>query len=345
VEAREAILRGARARIGKRRTELERIKEEKHGPMGERLSADIVTQVELVPLTSIKPDPDFENLRLPATPEELDQLATSMQTEGLKTPITLVPSVLRRGVFHVRAGFRRTEAARRLKWKTIPSIILSADIPAVTEHWINVIENSARDRLSTYELARAAQSMRDKFGVKPREFATKSGISEAYAFQLLRAIDRLPPEIVEEWKGKAPIPWSVLYQWSGLRHEEAIRQSQIYANRFPKVVGDWHPPGRKANHKIKMASALGLRRMQRLRFQVEVSRALTEKERKLAIDIVDFCTGARELVIGVNDTPAKQNMREYRSRRREDLTSLDDPHEPELAALEATLKAASTTSE
>lgn len=347
MEAREAILRGARARIGKRRTELERIKEEKHGPMGERLSADIVTQVELVPLTSIKPDPNFTNLRLPATAEELDQLATSMQTEGLKTPITLVPSVLHRGVFHVRAGFRRTEAARRLKWKLIPAIILSADIPTVTEHWINVIENSARDKLSTYELALAAQTMRDQFGVRPREFASKSGIGEVYACQLLRAIDRLPPQIVEAWIDKQPIPFSYLYQWSGLHHEEAIRQSQIYANRYPKLAGNWQPPGRKTIHKIKMASALGLRRMQRLRFQIEVSRSLTEKERTLAVAVVDFCTGARDVVAGVNDTPAKQNVREYRSRRREDLPSLDDPQEQldaDMSTLEEQLKTPPTLS-
>ncbi len=319
------------------------MRDEKQGPMGERWSADIATQVDMIPLGSIKPDPDFKNLRLPPTEEELATLAESMQCEGLKTPVSLVPSVRLPNTYHVRAGFRRVMAAGRLKWKAIPAIVLSADIPAVTEHWINIIENSARDKLSTYELALAAQTMRDQFGIKPREFASKSGISEVYALQLLRAIDRLPQEIVEGWKAKDPIPFSYLYQWSALNPEEAVRQSQIYANRFPKLVGNWQPPNnsRAALRKLRIMSALGLRRVQRLRFQIEVARELTDHERKLALQVVDFCTGAREIVDSVNDTPAKKNVREYRSRRREDLTSLDssqDQIDSEMKNLDDSLK-------
>lgn len=329
VEARAALLRGGRAHVEKRRTELYRQREEKkHGPMGERWSADLATQVELVSLTSIKPDPNFANMRLPATEEEIAFLAESINVEGIKVPITVVPSVLHRGIFHVRAGFRRTEAVRKLRWKTIPAIVLAPDIPAVTEHWINVIENATRNRLSTYELARAAQTMRDKFGVRPREFAVKAGISETYAFQLLRAIDRLPPELVENWKDKDPIPFSYLYQWSGLNHDEAIRQSQIYANRHPKLIGHWQPPRRRILQDVKSATSHGLLRMKKLRFQIECSQKLNENERELALQVIDYCTGANIVVDRVNEVSAKKRVQGLLKKRREEetesaLTTLD----------------------
>jgi ParB/RepB/Spo0J family partition protein len=277
----------------------------------------------LLPLAFIKPDPSFENLRLPPTDEEIGRLAESMQREGLKIPITVIGSPSFENVYHVRAGFRRTTAAQKLRWQAIPAIILPPNTPSISEHWVNVIENSARDKLSTYELARAAQTMRDRFSVKAREFAAKAGISEPYAIQLLRCIDRLPPEIVADWRDRRPIPFTYLYQWSNLNPDEAVRQMQIYAGRCPKIVGEWRPGGSPSGpkSKIRMASAIGLRRMQRLRFQIEVARQLTERERQIAMAVVDYCSGAREIVAGINDTDGKKATRAYRSRRREDLNT------------------------
>ncbi len=332
IKSRENLISGARARLEKHRSDLYRRIDEQSGPQGEKISGHIVERVELISLDRIKPDPSFDNLRLDPTDDELARLAESMQREGLKIPIIVIPSTETPDTYHVRAGFRRTSAARKLRWQSIPAIILPANTPTITEHWVNVIENSARDKLSTYELARAAQTMRDRFCIKAREFASKAGISESYAVQLLRCIDRLPPEIVSQWRDRRPIPFTYLYQWSNLYPDEAIRQMQIYSGRFPNIVGDWKPTGPPSSRpKIKMASAIGLRRMQRLRFQIEVARPLNDRERQLALAIVDYCTGAKDKVPGVNDTDGRKNAREYRSRRRDDLnqTAISPPDPPD----------------
>ena len=329
-------MRGARSRVAKRVTELHRLRDQKHGPIGERISADITTQIEHLSLASIKNDPTFKNLRLPPTREKLEFLAESMEREGLKIPIIVVPSIHSSGVYHVRAGFRRVAAARMLKWSKIPAIILAPDIPAITEQWINVIENS-KDSLATYEIAKAAQTMRDQFGIKPREFAIKTGISEGYTYDFLRAIDRLPPELIEAWKEKKPIPIGALIRWSALHPDEAIRQCELYQNRHPKIVGTWRLPDRHAlrKNKIKMASSLGMQRMQRLRTQIVFSPDLSETERALALQVADYCMGARTMVERVNDTPSKKLLREYRKKQREDLPQDEVMGETDVLKLEA----------
>jgi ParB/RepB/Spo0J family partition protein len=314
-----ALMRGARARIEKRRYELNRhTLELTQGPQGEALSKDLTQQVENVPLELVKVDPNFQNLRLPPSDDELQRLSDSMSAEGLHLPIQIIPAN-DADCYYIRAGFRRTLAAKKLRWQSIPALILPQNTPLVSEYWTNVIENSARDKLSSYEIAHAAQTMREKFDVSPREFALKAGFSESYVMQLLRCIDRLPPEIVELWAGKAPIPVALYDRWSNMTPEEAINQLHIYRGRNPKIVKDWAPPTnlKKKPIHIKMASAIGLSRMQRLRFAIEVERSLDEKTRGLCVQIVDFCTGARDHVEGVFDNGRKLRM--YRSRRKQDL--------------------------
>lgn len=277
-----------------------------------------------VPLESIVDDPRFTNLRLDPTDEEMTALAESMRVEGLKVPIEIIPSGK---AFCVRCGFRRTRAARLLRWTTIPAIILAADTPVIDEYWTNIIENSARSRLTSYEIAHAARTMREKFRVGASEFARKAGLSETYVYKLLRCIDKLPPEIVEIWRDRAPIPIDLYDKWTNLHPEEAVKAMLQYCGRHPQVVGEWSPPpkmiaDRKAKI-LKMASAAGLARMQRLRFAVEVARSLDEKTRKLMVQLVDFCTGARDDVPGVFDNTSKVRM--YKSRRREDLEKMEIP--------------------
>jgi ParB/RepB/Spo0J family partition protein len=337
VGASQAILNSARAHLDKRRSEIYRaIAEKRNGPVGELLSR-VITKIRSVPLDLIVADPEFTNLRLPPAPDELEKLVDSMRCEGLKVPVEVIPSPADPSRFHVRAGFRRTTAARSLGWRTISAIILPADTPLETEYWTNIIENSARDRLTSYEIAHAARTMRDRFKVRARDFAARAGYSESYVLQLLRCIDRLPDEIVEEWRNKAPIPVAMYDKWSNLLPDEAVAAMRVYCGKNPRLVGEWRPVTRndRRSAPIRMASALGLHRMQRVRFAVEVARELDERSRKLCLAIVDFCAGGREDVPGIYDSRSK--MRMYKSRRREDreppatdLSELPPPGEPEM---------------
>lgn len=298
-----------------------------HGPQGEKLSSIIVQRVEWVPLRHIFDDPTFTNVRLDVDEEKLGWLVESMRHEGLKVPITVIAITDDHVGFYVRAGFRRTEAARRLGWRGIPAVILPANTPVVEEYWTNIVENTGRSQLSSYETARAAQVMRDKFSVRPREFATRAGYSSEYVSNLLRCVDRLPEEILDAWRERRPIPLSYLINWAALTPDEAIKMMNSYANRNPTITRGWTPITKQRRPLlIKMSSARGLQRMMRVRVAIELARDLDPKTRDLCLKLVDFCSGARE------DVPAIFNPRDRQprlARRREEVKlQLVEPEAP-----------------
>ena len=320
-DGRQAILRKSQALLNKRRAELYLdSRERKNGPQGEMRSA-VLQQLELIPIELILEDPNFKNVRLEVDKEALAQLSESIKHEGLKIPITVIPSPDGNPNFYVRAGFRRLRVIKALKWKNVPAIILPLDTPVIEEHWINIIENSARSGLSSYEVACAAQTMRDKFKIKPAEFALRAGYSESHVNNLLRSIDKLPEEVVDEWKGKAPIPLVKYFDWSKMTHSEAIKHMLVYKGRYPQVTRDWHPSTRlrEKAHPIRMASTKGLTRMMRVRFAIESARCLDDTHRRICLDLVDYCSGARE------DVP--QIFRPKRNPAKQDDLPLADSHE------------------
>lgn len=311
----ESIIQASRLHLEKRRAELHRQSaERRRGPQGESRSEAVAQRVAMIPLDRIREDPSFTNVRLRASSEQMDQLVESMRREGIKVPIEVVTTTDPEPYFYVRAGFRRTTAARMLRWKKIPAIVLPADTPVVDEYWTNIIENSSRSQLTTYEIACAARTMRSKFGIQGREFALRAGYSESYVGNLLRCIDRLPQEILDVWRDGAPIPVDIYHKWSSLRPEEAIREMVSYCGHHPKVVKQWRPPPatKEKAHPTRMASVTGLSRMQRLRFAAEAARALTDRERGLCLHVIDFCSGARDDVPEVYD--GKQRAHQDQSR-------------------------------
>ena len=108
-------------------------------------------------------------------------------------------------------------------------------------------------------------------------------------------------------------------QWTSLTEEEAISAMNVYCGRNPTVVGDWRPPPEmRKKTPLRMLTSAGLARIQRMRFAVEVARALNERERDLCLSIVDFCSGVRDDV-GYGVLKNGQKLRIYKSRRKADL--------------------------
>jgi ParB/RepB/Spo0J family partition protein len=329
-----ARIQGASARLDKRRTELRHEGEvRKNGPQGEARSAVLAENVQMVRLDMILDDPEFKNFRLDLDEEKLRELAESMKLEGLKVPITLIQAPGEKPGFFVRAGFRRTMAARLLHWIEIPAVILPIDTPLVDEHWTNIIENSARDGLSTYEIANAAKTMRDKFGIKARDFAMRAGYSEAYVLNLLRCIEVLPDDILQQWRAKARLPLDFLSYWATLPAPEALAQFHLYcgqSRKFPEEL-KLSPRKRIRNSRLTITTDYGLRRMGGLRYAIEAAPDLDEKTKAVCLHIVDFCMGGRENVVGLYD-PTTKHRRTKAQRQEEPQVSqppdLDDAGEP-----------------
>ena len=296
--------------------------ERRRGPQGEAKSQAIVGPVRMVPLEKIVSDTDFKNeVRLDPTEEEARVLEESMRHEGLKVPVVLMegPS----DDYYLRWGFRRVRAARRLNWEGIPAIVLAADTPASTQYWSNIVENLARSKMHTYEVARAAQVMRDKFRVDYREFARRTGLSPKYVANLLRAADNLPPFLVQKWRERRSIPVDYFVQWGAMRPEEAVTAFNTYVGLHPRAqrpaaappVPGTPRPG-KREHPLLAATRYGLRRMDRLRFAVASCPGLGDEEREKMIAAVDYCMGQREDVPGVYDDRVRHRSTRGRDGKR-----------------------------
>ena len=243
-----------------------------------------------------------------------------MEGEGLKNPVHLIATSEEGKKFYVRAGFRRVKAARMLGWTEIPAIVLPHDLPAAEEAWINVCENLQRENLSTWEVACAIKKMRDDHGIDPSEFARRTGYSEATVRQYLAAVERLPPQVAEGWRRRA-IPASLAVRWSNMFPDEALRQMEIYVRMHPKLVGDWKPELRR-RHPIRMATAAGLRRMQRIRQEISYCKTLSPREMSLCLAVVDYCTGGKDTIPGVYDETTHRRIRRYRSKESPEDASL-----------------------
>lgn len=324
VRDRQTIVDHARTHIDKRRTELRHEAEVRQkGPQGEARSVVLTENVQMVRLNMILDDPEFKNFRLDLDEEKLRELAESMKLEGLKVPITVIQAPGDKPSFFVRAGFRRVVAARGLGWSEIPAIVLPKDTPLVEEHWTNIIENSARHGFSTYEIANAAKSMRETFGIKAREFATRAGYSEPHVSKLLHCIDVLPDEILDEWRAKAPLPLDRLAHWATLPKDEALTQFHLHCGRTTKLPRELTltPRKRIRNSPLMTATNYGLKRMGRLRVAFEAAPDLDEKTRAICLQTVDFCMGGREAVIGIHDPTTRQGRN--KPRRQDELETLE----------------------
>ena len=298
--------------------------ERRRGPQGEAKSQAIVGPVRMAPLEKIVSDTDFKNeVRLDPTEEEARVLEESMSHEGVKVPVVLMEGPGEE--YYVRWGFRRVRAARRLGWEGIPAIVLAADTPASTQYWSNIVENLARSKMHTYEVARAAQVMRDKFRVDYREFARRTGLSPKYVANLLRAADNLPPFLVQKWRERRPIPVDYFVQWGAMRPEEAVTAFNTYVGLHPRAQRPAaappvpSPPASqpgKREHPLLAATRYGLRRMDRLRFAVASCRAVGDEERARLLAAVDFCMGQREEVPGVYDDRVRHRSTRGRDGKR-----------------------------
>ena len=300
----------------------DRYNTEMHGPQGEKKTQDIELWSQPLPLEQIVADTDFKNIRLDPEKDEIERLSQSMTSQGIKIPITVVEGG--DGNYHLRAGFRRVKAARHLGWTFLPSIVMPLNTPEVSEYWANIIENTARKPLHTYELAAMAAKMRDEFQVDSKEFAKITCHDPKYIADLLRAFDRLPQEILEQWKKRARIPVTDYIAWSamtemealkayylsrGIRHRKKIeqleRQKLLGQQGLPPGMSS-PPPRPSGPIPERTATNRGLKRMERLKVALASSTLLSDKARKLCLQIVCFCEGTRDTIPGIYDDKARR---------------------------------------
>jgi ParB/RepB/Spo0J family partition protein len=300
---------------------------------GELLS-QIAAWTRLIPLADVELDSKFKDVRIyenPLHPEwhatdgqHISDLAETMRAEGLKLPIVVLSSSKKgKEIFLLRAGRRRRKAALLLGWKQIPAIVLPEDMPTEMQHWYNILENCGRKNLTTYELAVAIKHMRDEFGIKPATFSRKTGFSAGYVSNLLGCLDRLPDELIEQWRSGARVAFDQWVSLSYLDHEDAIRTFQRMVGMSPKDRLRRSGRGRRR----PLPPARWISRMQKLYIGIEGS-DLPPRTRSLALRVIEVCMGQSDDVPGVYE-PGRHRKYEAKARLRRELAlpDLPDPGE------------------
>lgn len=181
-----------------------------------RSTSDVVD----IPLTLIVADPK-KNTRsfLPM----VEELATSIKSEGQQSAVTV--SKRTDGKFDLVWGYRRYAAItllhtnaksdkERERWSTIRCVV-NEEMTPKERLLANLIENFAREDLSSYDAASAFADLRDLMTEETDRDPDRMGAtiakhvakSSPYVNNLLRAWDNLPAVIKERWRKENAPDW------------------------------------------------------------------------------------------------------------------------------------------
>jgi ParB family chromosome partitioning protein len=162
--------------------------------LGDYLSeapSDTVSQVRLLPVSSIAPNP-FQPRR-EFSEEDLESLAASMKDNGLLQPV-MVRTKPGGGAVHweLVAGERRWRAAMRLGWKEIPASVRELDDRTMLV--LAMVENLQRSGLSPLEEADGYRRLGSEFSLTQQQIADLVGKDRSTIANSLRLL-QLPSSV------------------------------------------------------------------------------------------------------------------------------------------------------
>ena len=124
------------------------------------------------------------------SPEALDDLASSIRSQGIIQPIVVRP--ISDDTYEIIAGERRWRAAQLAELDLVPCII--KDVPDEAAVAIALIENIQREDLNAMEEAIALQRLQDEFELTHQEVADAVGKSRTSITNYLR-LNKLEPDV------------------------------------------------------------------------------------------------------------------------------------------------------
>lgn len=147
-------------------------------------------EVRRIPLGQIVPNP-LQPRRV-FTDEELDELASSIQANGLLQPLVVRTAPGSKGRFELIAGERRFRAMSRLGWTEAPAMVREASDETLLV--LALVENLQREALNPLEEAEGYQMLMERFELTQAAVAGSVGKNRSTVANLLRLL-RLPPSI------------------------------------------------------------------------------------------------------------------------------------------------------
>jgi ParB family chromosome partitioning protein len=155
-----------------------------------------MTKVQMIPVNKIH----VLNARA-RNKAKFREIVDNIASIGLKKPITVSPR--EDGEFDLVCGQGRLEAFVQLKQTEIPAIV--RELPLDERYVSSLVENIARRRCTTVEMARELLNMK-KRGHTRTEIASLVGLSPTYVGSLLRLLQKGEERLIEAVeRGEVPI--------------------------------------------------------------------------------------------------------------------------------------------
>jgi ParB/RepB/Spo0J family partition protein len=254
--------------------------------------------VELISLPSIQNDSKTK-----ISKKEIKSVVDGLEENGQLVPIIVTKT--NNGEIHIVRGHAIFEAARELSWKQIKATVIPIGEDQdddLTGEWIRLVEAHQRYELDDFALAKAAVMMEDKYKIRGSEFARQLGMSNGYAYNLMRWYRSAPDKVREAWRQGHPyINQAELERYSHMTKVEALeawelrirmRSSALEAFKPTRKNGDASPAPtpRRATEK----------QIAKLQVAIEQS-SLTQPAKDLCTNILKFVLGVEKEVKGITD--------------------------------------------
>lgn len=146
--------------------------------------------VKQLSLSDLVPNPYQPRKKFDKKP--LEDLAHSIEEDGVFQPIIVRKSIKKADKYEILAGERRYRASKLAHKKTIPAIVRNATNEQMME--IAVMENLQREDLTPVEEAKAYQTLMNKLDLTQAQVSQRLGKSRPYIANYLRLLD-LPPVV------------------------------------------------------------------------------------------------------------------------------------------------------
>ncbi|WP_159739813.1 ParB/RepB/Spo0J family partition protein [Vibrio atypicus] len=145
-------------------------------------SQQLSSDGELTDLSINSLKPGVYQPRKEMAPEALEELAASIESQGIIQPI--VVRQVEHDKFEIIAGERRWRAARKAGLKQVPCVIKNVEDRAAIA--MALIENIQREDLNVIEEASALERLQDEFTLTHQQVADVIGKSRAAVSNILR---------------------------------------------------------------------------------------------------------------------------------------------------------------
>ncbi len=122
-------------------------------------------------------------------PEQLEELAASIRSQGVMQPIIVRP-LLTKDRYEIIAGERRWRAAQLAELHEVPALV--RDVPDEAAIAIALIENIQRENLNPMEEAVALHRLQEEFELTQQQVAEAVGKSRVTVTNLLRLMNLNP---------------------------------------------------------------------------------------------------------------------------------------------------------